>query len=85
MVAEESSVIARVDDDVRLRCTATGEPTPVVRWSKNEEEMLSNARYEVSISTCRNLSELISFLDFTVKGLLICAFHRTQKLRDVHI
>jgi hypothetical protein len=55
VVAEENSALARVGDTVQLRCTATGDPTPVIRWSKNEEEILTNAKYEVSISTCKDL------------------------------
>ncbi|KDR12788.1 hypothetical protein L798_13365, partial [Zootermopsis nevadensis] len=47
VVAEESSALARVGDTVQLRCTATGDPTPIISWSKNEEEILTNSKYEV--------------------------------------
>jgi hypothetical protein len=54
VVAEEGSVLARVGDTVQLKCSAIGDPTPVIRWSKNEEDIVTNSKYEVSISTSRN-------------------------------
>jgi hypothetical protein len=60
MVAEEDSVLAREGDTVQLKCSAIGYPTPVIRWSRNEEEIVPNSKYEVSISTSRNSLKPVS-------------------------
>jgi hypothetical protein len=57
VVAEEGGILTRVGDTVQLKCSAIGYPTPVIRWMKNEEEIVTNSKYEVSIiSTFRNSS-----------------------------
>jgi hypothetical protein len=73
VIAEEGSVLARVGDTVRLKCSAVGYPTPVIGWSRNEEEIVTNYKYEVSINTARN-SFKASFIRFAVKVLFVHNF-----------
>jgi ribonuclease PH len=55
VIAEEGGMLARVGDTVVLKCSALGYPTPVIMWMKNEEKIVTNSKYEVSIiSTSRN-------------------------------
>lgn len=54
IVAEEAGILATVGDTVQLKCSAVGYPTPVIRWTKNEEEIAANSKYEVSVNTSRN-------------------------------
>jgi hypothetical protein len=49
VAAEEASVLVRVGDTAQLKCSAVGYPTPVIGWSRNEEEIVTNSKYEVSI------------------------------------
>ena len=57
VVAEEVSVLARVGGNVQLRCSVLGEPAPVIRWAKDDDQIITNSKYEVSISTSSNPSE----------------------------
>jgi len=54
VVAEEGTVLARVGDNVQLRCSALGKPAPVIRWAKDDDQIISSPKYEVSITTSRN-------------------------------
>lgn len=54
VVAEEGSVLARVGDSVQLRCSALGKPAPVIRWAKDDDQIITSSKYEVSITTSRN-------------------------------
>lgn len=55
VVAEEGGILTTVGDTVLLKCSAIGYPTPVIKWMKNEEEIVTNSKYKVSIiSTFRN-------------------------------
>lgn len=67
MVAVESSVLVRVGDTVQLKCSAKGYPTPVIGWSRNEEEIVTSSKYEVSIQKILKAS----FTHFGVSHLLI--------------
>lgn len=54
VVAEEDSVLARVGDSVQLRCSVLGKPAPVIRWAKDDDQIITSSKYEVSITTSRN-------------------------------
>ncbi|PNF42950.1 hypothetical protein B7P43_G11501, partial [Cryptotermes secundus] len=68
MVAVEGSVLARVGDTVQLKCSAKGYPTPVIGWSRNEEEIVTSSKYEVQ----EDGTLLISDTQVTDNGEYIC-------------
>jgi hypothetical protein len=55
VVAEEGRVLARVGDGVQLRCSAQGNPAPVISWTKDDDDdqINTSSKYEVSIATSR--------------------------------
>lgn len=49
VTAKENNMMVKVGVSAVLRCVATGEPKPVLKWYKSGVEITSNSRFQVSV------------------------------------
>ncbi|PSN35037.1 hypothetical protein C0J52_19154 [Blattella germanica] len=71
--AGEYHCVAENDNDVVglpvvLNCTATGSPTPIIRWSNKQNEILTNSKYQIQ----QDGSFIINNAQVTDSGEYIC-------------
>ncbi|XP_070548072.1 opioid-binding protein/cell adhesion molecule homolog [Ptychodera flava] len=84
--SEEFSVYeASVGDDVRMECTADGNPSPTIRWFNNRNETLSNGDDNIRIENVE-AGEITSVLTLKIGsnsfGIYICEAYNFIKPSD---
>ncbi|XP_069698018.1 hemicentin-1-like isoform X2 [Periplaneta americana] len=68
VISEEGRVRVKVGDTALLRCVATGSPPPIIRWTKSDDDIFTNSKYQVQ----GDGTLLISNTQVTDKGEYTC-------------